>query len=95
VLYRDEFVPSRRWKQQRPSVRRLTFLTRRNSHRRTTPEQEGGVTWRVAIYAREAPGRAGVGRLDGRVAAAGDNAAMEPFYWILQMNVLDQRRWSR
>lgn len=30
----------------------------------------------------------------GRVAAAGDNAAMESFYALLQKNVLDQRRWA-
>ena len=29
----------------------------------------------------------------GRVAAAGDNAAMESFYALLQTNVLDRRRW--
>jgi transposase InsO family protein len=29
----------------------------------------------------------------GRVAAAGDNAAMESFHALLQKNVLDQRRW--
>lgn len=29
----------------------------------------------------------------GRVASAGDNAAMESFYSLLQKNVLDQRRW--
>ena len=29
----------------------------------------------------------------GRVAAAGDNAAMESFYALLQKNVLDRRRW--
>jgi transposase InsO family protein len=30
----------------------------------------------------------------GRVASAGDNAAMESFYALLQKNVLDQRRWT-
>jgi putative transposase len=30
----------------------------------------------------------------GRVAAAGDNAAMESFFSLLQKNVLDQRRWK-
>jgi len=30
----------------------------------------------------------------GRVAAAGDNAAMESFYALLQTNVLDRRRWA-
>lgn len=29
----------------------------------------------------------------GRVAAAGDNAAMESFHSLLQKNVLDRRRW--
>jgi transposase InsO family protein len=29
----------------------------------------------------------------GRVAAAGDNAAMESFFSLLQKNVLNQRRW--
>lgn len=30
----------------------------------------------------------------GRVGAAGDNAAMESFFSLLQKNVLDRRRWS-
>jgi transposase InsO family protein len=30
----------------------------------------------------------------GRVAAAGDNAAMESFNALLQKNVLDRRRWD-
>ena len=30
----------------------------------------------------------------GRVASAGDNAAMESFYALLQKNVLDRRRWA-
>lgn len=30
----------------------------------------------------------------GRVASAGDNAAMESFYALLQKNVLDRRRWQ-
>ncbi len=29
----------------------------------------------------------------GRVAAAGDNAAMESFFSLLQKNVLDRRPW--
>ena len=29
----------------------------------------------------------------GRVAAAGDNAAMESFHSLLQKNVLNRRRW--
>lgn len=30
----------------------------------------------------------------GRVGAAGDNAAMESFWSLLQTNVLNQRRWA-
>ena len=30
----------------------------------------------------------------GRVGAAGDNAAMESFFALLQNNVLDRRRWD-
>jgi putative transposase len=30
----------------------------------------------------------------GRVAAAGDNAAMESFFALLQKNVLNTRRWQ-
>jgi len=30
----------------------------------------------------------------GRVGAAGDNAAMEGFFSLLQKNVLDRRRWD-
>ncbi len=30
----------------------------------------------------------------GRVGAAGDNAAMESFFRLLQKNVLDRRRWD-
>jgi putative transposase len=30
----------------------------------------------------------------GRVGAAGDNAAMESFFSLLQNNVLDRRRWD-
>ena len=30
----------------------------------------------------------------GRVGAAGDNAAMESFFAVLQKNVLDRRRWD-
>ena len=30
----------------------------------------------------------------GRVGAAGDNAAMESFFGLLQNNVLDRRRWT-
>ncbi len=31
--------------------------------------------------------------VDGSGRAAGDNAAMESFFWLLQKNVFDRRRW--
>jgi putative transposase len=31
--------------------------------------------------------------VDGRVASAGGNAAMESWHALLQKNVLDRRRW--
>ncbi|SHY53692.1 transposase subunit [Mycobacteroides abscessus subsp. bolletii] len=30
----------------------------------------------------------------GRIGAAGDNAAMESFFSLLQKNVLNRRRWE-
>ena len=36
---------------------------------------------------------AGLAGSMGRVASAGDNAAMESFFALLQRNVLDRRRW--
>ncbi|MCV7270149.1 MULTISPECIES: IS3 family transposase [Mycolicibacterium] len=39
-------------------------------------------------------GRYGMVGSMGRVGAAGDNAAMESFFALLQKNVLDRRRWS-
>ena len=37
---------------------------------------------------------AGLNGSMGRVASAGDNAAMESFFSLLQKNVLDRRRWT-
>lgn len=34
------------------------------------------------------------GRLHGQVGSAGDNAAMESFFALLQKNVLNRRRWE-
>ena len=38
--------------------------------------------------------RHGIAGSMGRVGAAGDNAAMESFFALLQKNVLDRRRWA-
>jgi len=39
-------------------------------------------------------GRHGLIGSMGRVGAAGDNAAMESFFALLQKNVLDRRTWA-
>ncbi len=39
-------------------------------------------------------GRHGMAGSIGRVGAAGDNAAMESFFSLLQKNVLDRRTWA-
>lgn len=38
--------------------------------------------------------RHGLAGSTGRVGAAGDNAAMESFFALLQKNVLDRRTWT-
>lgn len=38
--------------------------------------------------------RFGISGSMGRVGAAGDNAAMESFFSLLQRNVLDRQRWD-
>jgi transposase InsO family protein len=43
---------------------------------------------------RSVLGAAGLAGSMGRVASAGDNAAMESFFSLLQKNVLDQHRWA-
>jgi putative transposase len=43
---------------------------------------------------RSVLGAAGLTGSMGRVASAGDNAATESFFSLLQKNVLDQQRWA-
>jgi len=43
---------------------------------------------------RSVLGAAGLTGSMGRVASAGDNAAMESFFSLLQKNVLDRQRWA-
>lgn len=52
-----------------------------------------GSQFRSRALARELRRHDMVGSM-GRVGAAGDNAAMESFWSLLQTNVLNQRRWS-
>lgn len=52
-----------------------------------------GSQFRSGAMARELRHHDMVGSM-GRVDAAGDNAAMESFWLLLQTNVLNQRRWT-
>ena len=52
-----------------------------------------GSQFRSRKVLRELDRHALVGSM-GQVASAGDNAAMESFFSLLQKNVLDRRRWS-
>ncbi|MEB2527848.1 IS3 family transposase [Kocuria rosea] len=52
-----------------------------------------GSQFRSRKFVRALHGHDMVGSM-GRVGAAGDNAAMESFFALLQKNVLDRRRWA-
>ena len=52
-----------------------------------------GSQFRSRKFVRALHGHDMVGSM-GRVGAAGDNAAMESFFALLQKNVLDRRRWD-
>ena len=65
-----------------------------------TPEAVGtvchsdrGSQFRSRRFVRELAEHGITGSM-GRVASAGDNAAMESFFSLLQKNVLDRRRWA-
>ena len=53
-----------------------------------------GGQFRATGFRRRAQGQQTSPAPMGRVASAGDNAAMESFYSLLQKNVLDQQRWA-
>ncbi len=52
-----------------------------------------GSQFRSRKLLRALPHRRMVGSM-GRVGAAGDNAAMESFFALLQINVLNRRNWT-
>ena len=54
---------------------------------------DAGAQFRSRAMARELRRHDMVGSM-GRVGAAGDNAAMESFWSLLQTNVLNQQRWA-
>jgi len=59
----------------------------------TVVHSDRGSQFRSKAYVRTLRNNGLVGSM-GRVAAAGDNAAMESFFSLLQNNVLDTRRWQ-
>ena len=59
----------------------------------TIVHSDRGSQFRSKAFVRELKHAGLVGSM-GRVAAAGDNAAMESFFSLLQKNVLDRRRWE-
>ena len=59
----------------------------------TVVHSDRGSQFRWNAFVRELTHAGLVGSM-GRVAAAGDNAAMESFFSLLQKNVLNRRRWD-
>jgi putative transposase len=67
-------------------------IARRQPHDTVIVHSDRGSQFRSRAF-RAVLRAAGLRGSMGRVAAAGDNAAMESFHALLQKNVLDQRRW--
>ncbi len=59
----------------------------------TTVHSDRGSQFRSRRFVHALSSAGLVGSM-GRVGAAGDNAAMESFFALLQKNVLDQRSWA-
>ena len=59
----------------------------------TVVHSDRGSQFRSHAYVRALRGSGLVGSM-GRVGACADNAAMEPFFSLLQKNVLNRRRWT-
>jgi putative transposase len=67
-------------------------IARRQPHGTVIVHSDRGSQFRARAF-RAVLRAAGLQGSMGRVASAGDNAAMESFHALLQKNVLDQRRW--
>ena len=74
------------------AVNALRMAIQRRRHVGTTVHSDRGSQFRSRRFVL-ALSRAGLVGSMGRVGAAGDNAAMESFFALLQKNVLDQRSW--
>jgi len=69
-----------------------TTVARRRPRRVVVVHSDRGSQFRSRAF-RAVLKAAGLNGSMGRVAAAGDNAAMESFFSLLQKNVFDRRRW--
>jgi transposase InsO family protein len=69
-----------------------TAIARRQPTGTVLVHSDRGGQFRARSY-RAVLASAGLTGSMGRVASAGDNAAMESFYALLQRNVLNRRRW--
>ena len=67
-------------------------IARRQPHGTVVVHSDRGSQFRSRAF-RAVLKTAGLRGSMGRVAAAGDNAAMESFFSLLQKNVFDRRRW--
>src|SRR6266540_1325254 len=67
-------------------------IARRQPRGTVVVHSDRGSQFRSRVF-RAVLAAAGLTGSMGRVAAAGDNAAMESFFSLLQKNVLDRRRW--
>jgi transposase InsO family protein len=67
-------------------------IARRRPHGTVIVHSDRGGQFRARSF-RAVLSAAGLRGSMGRVAAAGDNAAMESFHSLLQKNVLNRRRW--
>ena len=74
------------------AVNALRMAIQRRRPVGTTVHSDRGSQFRSRRFVL-ALSRAGLVGSMGRVGAAGDNAAMESFFALLQKNVLDQRSW--
>ncbi len=74
------------------AVNALRMAVQRRCPIGTTVHSDRGSQFRSRRFVL-ALSRAGLVGSMGRVGAAGDNAAMESFFGLLQKNVLDQRSW--
>ncbi|WP_396653680.1 IS3 family transposase [Microbacterium sp. PRF11] len=81
------------WMTSELAVSALRMAIQRRNPTGTTVHSDKGSQFRSRRFQSELDRNGLVGSM-GRVGAAGDNAAMESFFALLQKNVLNSRRWA-